>query len=139
MDLSSTPGVQNHDLGNRLDLVWSNASALADISIELDSTSDYRTLAGHFPHPNSKASAVIKPGQSSRVTDDALEDLAKMPGSWAHGIGLQPMVSISAVDNLTDELVQTISDAIRTAGGPGSAKKGRTAPWWTLECLQSKC
>ena len=48
------------------------------------------------------------------------------------------MDSISAVDNLADKLVQTISDAIRATGRRGSAKKGRTAPWWTSECLQAK-
>ena len=63
------------------------------------------------------------------MTDDALEDFAKVLGRQAHGIGLKPLDSISAVDNLADKLVQTISDAIRATGRRGSAKRGRTAPW----------
>lgn len=60
MDLSSSSGVPNHDHGNMLDLVWSNAGALADVSIGLDSTSDHHTIAGDFPRPNSKGSIFMK-------------------------------------------------------------------------------
>ena len=83
-------------------------------------------LAGDVPRPNSKAKAVIKTGQPVRVTDDTLEDFAKVLARWDQGIGLQPTDSISAVDNFADMLVQTISDAIRATRRRMSAKKGRT-------------
>ena len=87
IDLSSRPGVPTHDHGNTLDLVWSNVGALADVSIELDSTSDHCTLAGDVLRPNTRGSTTMKISQPYRINDNALDDFAKALKIWGAGLG----------------------------------------------------
>lgn len=114
---------------NIVGLVWSNIEALADISIDLDSTLDHRTLAGDVPRPNSKSRITIKIGQPFLVNDSALEDFTKLLKRLLNQFGTRPMTSTPDVDNLAEALFQTIGDAIRAAGRRRNTKKGRTVPW----------
>ncbi|KAI0992882.1 hypothetical protein K3495_g15302 [Podosphaera aphanis] len=128
MTLSSSPGVPTHTRGNTLDLVWSNAGAIADVAPELGSTSDHMTLAGDVPWPNARGAAAIRLNSPIRVSDDALEDFTKVVAEWSKDIGRQELQTASDLDNLGNDLVEILSDAIKATGRRSSPQPGQSAP-----------
>ncbi|KAI0991479.1 hypothetical protein K3495_g16708, partial [Podosphaera aphanis] len=138
MTLSSSPGVPTHTRGNTLDLVWSNAGAIADVAPELGSTSDHMTLAGDVPRPNARGATTIRLNSPIRVSDDALEDFTKVVAEWSKDIGRQELQTTSDVENLGNDLVEILSDAIKATGRRSSPQLGQSAPWWTEECREAK-
>ncbi|KAI0998316.1 hypothetical protein K3495_g9878 [Podosphaera aphanis] len=138
MTLSSSPGVPTHTRSNTLDLVWSHAGAIADVAPELRSTSDHMTLAGDVPRPNARGAAAIRLNSPIRVSDDALEDFTKVVAEWSKDIGRQELQTASDLDNLGNDLVEILSDAIKATGRRSSPQPGQSAPWWTEECREAK-
>ncbi|KAI0997034.1 hypothetical protein K3495_g11150 [Podosphaera aphanis] len=138
MTLSSSPGVTTHTRGNTLDLVWSNAGAIADVAPELGSTSDHMTLSGDVPRPNARGAAAIRLNSPIRVSDDALEDFTKVVAEWSKDIGRQELQTASDLDNLGNDLVEILSDAIKATWRRSSPQPGQSAPWWTEECREAK-
>lgn len=78
MSLASSPGVPTHSRYNTLDLVWSNTGAIADVRLELNSTSDHTTIVGNVPRPNASGSSANRLNNPSRITSDALEDFEEI-------------------------------------------------------------
>lgn len=138
MTLASSPGVPTHVRGNTLDLIWSNAGAIANVAPELDSTSDHLTLAGDVPQPNASGSNSIRLNSPIRVSDNALEDFTKVVGGWSRNLGRQEIRTAMDVENLASNLVEILSDAIKATGRRGSPQPGQSAPWWTDECREAK-
>lgn len=58
--LFSRPGELKNSRGTSLDLVWFNYEVIASVALELDSTSDHRTLAGDIPKTNQRGVAAFK-------------------------------------------------------------------------------
>ncbi|KAI1002400.1 hypothetical protein K3495_g5800 [Podosphaera aphanis] len=138
MTLASSPGVPTHAWGNTLDLVWSNTGAIADVAPDLDSTLDHKTLSGDVPRPNAKGAATIRLNNPIRVSDDALDEFTKVVREWSRDLGKQEIRTASDVDNLGNDLVEILSDAIKATGKRSSPQPGQSAPWWTDECRETK-
>lgn len=129
LHLVTTAGVPTHRDGNVLDLVWSNTSAEAWVSNEVDCTSDHRTIAGLVQvtaRPD-----ISKVTQELRIRDQDLEKFAQYVKAW---VKPGPINSVSDIETQVASLLKALGDARRAVGQKPSRARGRTAPWWNEEC-----
>ncbi|KAI1000259.1 hypothetical protein K3495_g7939 [Podosphaera aphanis] len=74
----------------------------------------------------------------SHFLKEHLEDFAKVVGEWSRNIGRQELRTATGVETLANDLVETLSEAIKATGRQGSPQLGQSAPWWTDECREAK-
>lgn len=118
MRLASRPDISSHVRGKYLNFKWFNLRALANVSAELESTSDHQILAGDTLKNDLCGVMAFKLAKWLQVKNAAWEDFLFVIMEWRKGLEQERIKSKEDVENLTDFLFQLF-------GGEIQAKRNR--------------
>ncbi|KAI0997881.1 hypothetical protein K3495_g10308 [Podosphaera aphanis] len=119
-------------------MTLSNATVISDDGNVPKHLLDPIGLAGELTRSNARGSVVITMSKLVKLKGDVLQKFAETANEWGQKLEQKRPQMSSELDELADNLVRTLSDAMITSGLRSMGQSGRSSPWWSDECRQAR-